>query len=623
VKRLVTPFSVVVTAAFITVIATTAFGQSHSTADNALARMTEGYFSKAKTLAAEAISSDRNNALAYAVRGRAKIVESDFTSAQTDLETAIRLSPDNGVFYAFAAVCYYYQNKQALSDKTYEKALKLLAAPQSALEYYARGITYESMKKEDAAIADYTKAIALNSRFGLCYAKRGFIYIDRQQQDAAIAEFTQAININPSYGVCYFNRGNAYYAKQQYDQAAADFSKVVELDPKDGNAYFNRGVMYKKIGKYDLALADYAKVMELTPKDASLYGNRGNIYLLQEKADLAFKDYSKAIELDPKTAKYYVNRGNVYVRWEQWDEAFKDYSMAIELDPKNADAYLERGNIYLNRKQETDLAMADFNKVVAIDPKYSNGYMNTGVIQHNKQQYSLAITNYSKAIEVDPANMLAYLNRADAYDAIGNSKQANIDRKKYADLGGKISASAGTIRKEIYPQGTFDAKLAEAAMGRGLSKIVGKACTKKDGLIFAAVGVRVVLFPVTPYLEEWHKLREQKEGKKTGVYMSKEANRYAIEAISGSDGRFVFEGLKPGKYFIQLIHSFNQAKTARVYTGSYTSQNGPVRETTNYYYDQDYIVGRSQRLERFVEIKDDGDTKKITLANGLIKTCEF
>lgn len=601
----------------------TASGQNSSTADNALTLLMEGNFAKAKTLAGEAISSGKNAGLAYAVRGRAKIATNEVTSAQQDINEAIKLSPDNGVYYTFQAIGYQLQKNDGLSAKTFEKALGLLASPKSAIEYYARAIVYENTKNEEAALADYSKSIELNPRFALSYVKRGWIYSDRKQADAAIAEFTKAITVNPTYTSCYFARGNAYYGQQQYDQAIADFTKVIELDPKDDNAYFNRGVMYKKKGKYEEALADYAKVIELSPKDASLYGNRGNIYFILEKGDLAFSDYNKAIELDPKNALYYVNRGNTYVRWEQWDSALNDYNKAISLDPKYADAYLERGNIYLNNKKQSDLALADFNKVVEINPGYSNGYLNIGVVHHDKQAYSLAIASYTKAIEADPANILAYLNRADAYDAIGSKKQADLDRKKYADLGGKITASAGKTRSEIFPQGTFDAKLAEAALGRGLSRIVGKACTKKDGLIFPAAGVIVKLFPVTPYLEEWHKLRDQKESRKTGVYMSKEANKYSIEAVANSDGKFAFEGLKPGKYFVQLIHSFNQRKTARVYTGSYTSQNGPVRETTNYYYDEDYIVGRSQRLEKFIEIKEDGETKKFTLANGLIKTCEF
>jgi hypothetical protein len=103
--------------------------------------------------------------------------------------------------------------------------------------------------------------------------------------------------------------------------------------------------------------------------------------------------------------------------------------------------------------------------------------------------------------------------------------------------------------------------------------------------------------------------------------MSDEAYKYRIEAVADAEGRFVFEGLKPGKYFVQVIHNFNQAKTAKVYNGSSSYQNGPVMQTTNYYYLQDYTVERSARFEKFVEIDEESETKKITLTSGLIKSC--
>jgi hypothetical protein len=77
--------------------------------------------------------------------------------------------------------------------------------------------------------------------------------------------------------------------------------------------------------------------------------------------------------------------------------------------------------------------------------------------------------------------------------------------------------------------------------------------------------------------------------------MSEEAYKYRIEAVADAEGRFVFKGLKPGKYFFQVIHNFNQLKMAKVYNGSDTWQNGPVMQTTNYYYLQDYTVERSAR----------------------------
>jgi regulator of sirC expression with transglutaminase-like and TPR domain len=344
------------------------------------------------------------------------------------------------------------------------------------------------------------------------------------------------------------------------------------------------------------------------------------VYYDQQKYDLALADYNRAVEMNPAKANPYILRGNAYRMKQQTDLAFKDHSKAIELEPKNADAYLARGEDYYSTKED-DKALPDLKKAVELNPKSSYAFLFLGFVHHNKQQFNDALTCYTKAIELNPNNIDAYNNRAAVYDALGNSKQANIDRKKYSDLGGTITASATKGQKILYPGSTFDPALARAGLARGLATIRGRACSKYDGLRFDAAGAKVILMPVTPYLEEWYALREKKESKTTWVYMSNEAYDVHIEAVADAEGRFVFEGLKPGKYFVQIIHTFNQLKTAKVYDGSSSWQNGPVIQTTNYYYLQDYTVERSARFEKFVEIKEESETKKITLTSGLIKSC--
>jgi tetratricopeptide (TPR) repeat protein len=598
------------------------YAQSGPKVETALTQMMEGNFALAQKTATEVISSDANNGLAYMVRGAGRLVGNDQNAAQVDFEKAVKISPDNGIFNGMLADCYRIQKNTAGAKKYAEKTITLLRTPKSTMEYFARALANAALEKREEAVADYTRAIELNPRFVRAYAKRGLIYYNNNQPDLAHSDFSKAIEVNPRYGVLYFYRGNIYLEQQKLEQAIGEYTKSVELDPLDGDVWFNRAVCYKKLGKYDLALADYAKAIALSPKDVDVYNNRGHVYFLQEQYDQALADYTKAIELNPTLPGAYVFRGNTYRRKDQLELAIKDHDKAIELNPKYVDAYMERGYIYYYDRQ-LDPALKDFNKAIELDPKYANAYLYAAFAQHDKQQYNQAITNYTKSIELWEKNPDAYLNRAEAYEAIGNSKQADLDRKKGAELGGKITASSGSTRKSIFPAGTFDPALAKAALARGLSTIKGIACTRVDGGVFDARGVTVYLYPVTPYLEEWYDLRDKKEGKKTGVYMSTEANLYRIKAVADRDGRFVFEGLKPGKYFIQLIHSFNQAKTKRVYTGSDVSQNGPVRTTTDYYYDHNYTVARSRRLEKFVEIKEDGDVKKITIANGLIKSCVF
>jgi tetratricopeptide (TPR) repeat protein len=590
------------------------------TAETALTQWMEGNFKQAKSTAADVIAADKNNALAYLVHGGSLLSEGNSTAAQVDVEKAIKLSPNNALFQAQLAECYKGQNNMPQAKKQAEKAIGLLRSPKSGMEYFMRASMENIQAKPDDALADFTKAIEMNPRYARAYAKRAGLYFEKNQMDLALADLSKAIDVNAQFGYPYYLRGVIYHNQQQYDQAIAEYTKDIKYDVQPGDGYFNRAVVYRIQRKYDLAIADYNKVLELTPKDADVYGNRGNIYYDQKQYDLAMADYNKAIELNPSKASFYVSRGNVYRTKQQMEQAFKDHNKAIELNPAYSYAYQARGEDYYSTKED-EKAMVDFKKVVELDPRSSYGFMYLGFIHHNRQQFNEAVTCYTKAIEYNPNNPDAYNNRAAVYDALGNTKQANLDRKKYSDLGGTITASGASGKKILYPGSTFDAALAKAALSRGLATIKGRACSKYVGLRFDAAGAKVILMPVTPYLQEWYDLREKKESKTTWVYMSQECYQYRIEVVADAEGRFVFEGLKPGKYFVQVIHNFNQLKTAKVYNGSDTWQNGPVMQTTNYYYLQDYTVERSARFEKFVEIDEESETKKITLTSGLIKSC--
>ena len=55
----------------------------------------------------------------------------------------------------------------------------------------------------------------------------------------AIADHTRAIALNPNVAVVYYNRGLAYAKKGDKDQAIADFRKVLEINPSDQDAKNN------------------------------------------------------------------------------------------------------------------------------------------------------------------------------------------------------------------------------------------------------------------------------------------------------------------------------------------------------------------------------------------------
>ncbi|WEK34066.1 MAG: hypothetical protein P0Y53_16385 [Candidatus Pseudobacter hemicellulosilyticus] len=174
---------------------------------------------------------------------------------------------------------------------------------------------------------------------------------------------------------------------------------------------------------------------------------------------------------------------------------------------------------------------------------------------------------------------------------------------------------------ELYPEVAFDSVYAKSVLAKGTGKITGVAFTRprtkfgyKAPLAdkIKASKITVQLFPVTPYLESWLELRKKKENrkKKVYVYMSPEAFRYRLEAVTNSEGKFTFPDMKPGKYFLTAIMDYSLSKSYDAYTGSgYNNYGG----RTDYYERKQYFSNHAERLEEYVEVKSDGEVVKVTL----------
>lgn len=107
---------------------------------------------------------------------------------------------------------YTYEIVDLNYQKKYQEALKLnnialSGYPNSAELYYLRGITYDDMNNKKAALADFDKAISLNSKYDDAFHYRGMVKMDLNSFQSAYVDFTTCISLNPKNGHCYLGRG--------------------------------------------------------------------------------------------------------------------------------------------------------------------------------------------------------------------------------------------------------------------------------------------------------------------------------------------------------------------------------------------------------------------------------
>ncbi|RNL82906.1 carboxypeptidase regulatory-like domain-containing protein [Sinomicrobium pectinilyticum] len=172
----------------------------------------------------------------------------------------------------------------------------------------------------------------------------------------------------------------------------------------------------------------------------------------------------------------------------------------------------------------------------------------------------------------------------------------------------------------IYPTVAFDSLKAIHALQPGNSTIRGILFTKEKtslgikpplGQKVYAQNTLVTLFPVTDYFNAWYELRKKRENKRTIVYMSNEAFHYRLETKTDEYGRFAFENLKPGTYFLQSIFNTSFAHTGQYYTGR--SVYGNYGTAAHEYEYKTFYNQQNERIEKFVEIDQDGEIQEIKL----------
>ncbi len=114
----------------------------------------------------------------------------------------------------------------------------------------------------------------------------------------AIADFSRAIALEPSNIGYYLIRAGAKEKKRDYAGAIADYTRAIEIAREDKEIIYSiRAEAKEHSGDLDGAIADYSRAVEISPKFAGAYRSCGLVK--QKKGDTvgAAADFARARQL--------------------------------------------------------------------------------------------------------------------------------------------------------------------------------------------------------------------------------------------------------------------------------------------------------------------------------------
>ncbi len=162
--------------------------------------------------------------------------------------------------------------------------------------YSMRGVLFEKLNHQDKAIKDFDKALRLDAFNESALERLGAIHFKKGEYQEARNYLETLLFKNPDHFGAAANLASIKKKQGQLEESLADYNKLI-LHPKADARIFNeRADIFLILKDYDKAKADVEKSIELDPQYAIAHITKGEIYLAQNDLVNACIYFHLAIE---------------------------------------------------------------------------------------------------------------------------------------------------------------------------------------------------------------------------------------------------------------------------------------------------------------------------------------
>ena len=233
----------------------------------------------------------------------------------------------------------------------------------------------------------------------------GHVHADHKEDEAAVQDFTRALAIDPEMAVGYMNRGYVYNDLRLATKAERDFRKALALNPQYGEAHLGLAYALLQLRQSRAALKEAEIAGHLLPDSESLHLVKAEGYRQRAMFTRAEAEYKKALKLNPNTPDSYLALADVQYRVHEYAASADTLHAGLAVTPDNPTMLAELGRSYakLGRSSEALGAIASAERTGGRDYKVLLVTADALRILGRRDQ---AMTTYSRALEVSDEHRL-------------------------------------------------------------------------------------------------------------------------------------------------------------------------------------------------------------------------
>jgi tetratricopeptide (TPR) repeat protein len=226
----------------------------------------------------------------------------DAAGALADFDRALGLRPRYAEALNNRAVTRMAIGDLAGALADFDRAIGV--RPDYADAYHGRAAALHAWGDCDGALADYTRVldrIPTEAAAPIHHLRAAVLVTQRRFADA-VAECTRALALDPAFCLAYLSRGHARYHLRDLG-GLDDYRAAFRIDPVAAAADVARMVA-RDLADVDEVLENCRKHIRISPDDVVAYARRGLTLLLLGREDEAARDFAEGLRRSPDWADH-------------------------------------------------------------------------------------------------------------------------------------------------------------------------------------------------------------------------------------------------------------------------------------------------------------------------------
>lgn len=214
------------------------------------------------------LSLDSHNAEAYKLKALAAIRLNRLDLAESALQSAARIAPDDYLVHFHLGALYYTKSLFLQAKPELEKAAALNSDYMPARLFL--GLALEEVGDEKSTVEQYQKAIELAAR-GKAAAEVPHIYLGRyyyrlDRFDDSLASLRKAVELSSASADAQFALGKTLHALNRDDEAVPALRRATTADPRNSEAHYLLFRIYSAQGRDADAQEELRRFESLKPE---------------------------------------------------------------------------------------------------------------------------------------------------------------------------------------------------------------------------------------------------------------------------------------------------------------------------------------------------------------------